>query len=354
MRDEGANADERLTDFIDGELSDSEAAELEAELARDPELRAMLADLRHVRDTLATHGPVKARPVLFDKVMAAVENEPMPANNSWAWLRRPFGIPLEGLALVAAALLVVLIGLNLKGAAMMAPTDDAASPPADDLDNTAVPMPEPAKSDEAPKQAGTAADVPEQKTLPVDNITVPVPKKPTASPKPTSAPPSTSSYGSYGSSAPTTTPPPPAPPPVVSTTPGTPDASTAPPATTSTAPDSLDSVPALAPWGYLIKAWDDTILADLQRVAGKYGGRVVDIRGTPIRGGTVSPSGGTYYLQIPHDHVAEVDDMLRGLGAESTGRVDTRMYLADTVQMEVRILAFSQEQKTAPSSTYRK
>lgn len=104
---------EQLSAYLDGELTDAEIAELENRLARDGELRAELDQLRAAVDLLRTHGPVQAPPQLYGDILRAVENEPAPGG-FWAWLSRPFGLPLQAVAVAAVAVLV--IGVSVAGA----------------------------------------------------------------------------------------------------------------------------------------------------------------------------------------------------------------------------------------------
>jgi hypothetical protein len=105
---------EHLSAWLDGELSDSEAAELEAELARDPALRAELDALEVVVSFVRQEGPAQAPMGLQHRIMARIDEE-FPERSSswssasWSWLRRPWGIPLEGWVLAAAAAAVLLL-----------------------------------------------------------------------------------------------------------------------------------------------------------------------------------------------------------------------------------------------------
>ena len=103
-------ASEQLSAWIDGELTDAEAAELEAELARDPSLRAELEQLEAVVHLLHTDGPVSAPEGFEARTLARVERERIPGLRL-ARVRRPLGVPLEvwGLGLAAAAALVVTV-----------------------------------------------------------------------------------------------------------------------------------------------------------------------------------------------------------------------------------------------------
>jgi hypothetical protein len=103
-------ASEQLSAWIDGELTDAESAELEAELARDPSLRAELEQLEAVVHLLHTEGPVNAPVGFEERTLARVERERIPGLRL-AWMRRPLGVPIEvwGLGLAAAAALVVTV-----------------------------------------------------------------------------------------------------------------------------------------------------------------------------------------------------------------------------------------------------
>jgi anti-sigma factor RsiW len=97
--------DERLSAYVDGELDDLETARLERDLQQDPSLREALSAVRAARAWVQREGPVSAPPALFDKVMAEV-NRDRQTSSQHAWWRRPFGVPLEGLALAAVVVLV--------------------------------------------------------------------------------------------------------------------------------------------------------------------------------------------------------------------------------------------------------
>ncbi|MEZ4320966.1 MAG: zf-HC2 domain-containing protein [Myxococcota bacterium] len=135
--DDSAFPDERLSAYLDGELSEVERAQLEASLQSDPALRADLDALSEARSFFAQHGAVAAPEGFLEDLLAAVEEEPEVVQ--LAWYRRPFGVPIEGLAVAAAALLVVWIALpgtrdtseptaTGAGAAIMEQTRQTKSP----------------------------------------------------------------------------------------------------------------------------------------------------------------------------------------------------------------------------------
>ena len=120
-----------LSAYLDGELTDAEAAELEAELARDPELRADLSELEQVVDWMRRDGPDQAPLGFHRRVMDRVEREYPRQPSFWAWLRRPLGIPLEGWLVAAAAAAVlfsVLPGSNPDSSVGTEVTSDWPTP----------------------------------------------------------------------------------------------------------------------------------------------------------------------------------------------------------------------------------
>src|SRR5687768_10903156 len=99
---------ESLSAWLDGEIDPAEAAELEAELARDPALKAELESLESVVRLLRDEGPAQAPLGFHHRVMARVEEEHPERPSWWSWLRRPFGVPLEGWAIGLAAAVALL------------------------------------------------------------------------------------------------------------------------------------------------------------------------------------------------------------------------------------------------------
>ncbi|MBT3219720.1 MAG: hypothetical protein HN348_11560 [Proteobacteria bacterium] len=104
-----AAANDLLSAYLDGELTDVERTEVKQQLQSDAELRSELETIKSAVAFLQTHGPVKAPPNFMAEVLSAVENEPMPQGGWWAWLRKPFGLPIEGLAVAVAAAAVLFI-----------------------------------------------------------------------------------------------------------------------------------------------------------------------------------------------------------------------------------------------------
>lgn len=108
------NDHDNLSAYLDGELSDAEVAELEAELARDPALRAELAELEDVVHWMRRDGPEPAPFGFHRRVMDRIEQEHPTPSAGWSW-RRPFGLPLEGWLVGAAAAAVLWLALPRVG-----------------------------------------------------------------------------------------------------------------------------------------------------------------------------------------------------------------------------------------------
>jgi negative regulator of sigma E activity len=124
--------DDRLSAWLDGELSDLEQRELEAELARDPALRADLEALEGVVRLVREEAPTVAPPGFHQRVMAHVaELEPAPAPGlvAWvsSWMRRWETVLLVGVA--AAAMLMIVPFAPFGGAEAPQAEPDAETSP---------------------------------------------------------------------------------------------------------------------------------------------------------------------------------------------------------------------------------
>ncbi|MCB9688593.1 MAG: hypothetical protein H6735_26380 [Alphaproteobacteria bacterium] len=122
---------EALSAWLDGELDEAEAAEIEAELARDPALRADLEELEGVVRLLREEGPTEAPMNFHAQVMARVEEE-HPAGG-WS-LTRWLGVRWEALAIgfaaVAALLLVIPMSMDERPSPELVVPEDATTSPA--------------------------------------------------------------------------------------------------------------------------------------------------------------------------------------------------------------------------------
>jgi hypothetical protein len=109
MRNETMNDDrlQRLSEYLDGELTDAEAGALERELDADPELAGLLAELREVKNAaseLEERGPESD---LWPQIAARIESERIVDLGSARRDRRriSFTVPQFAAAMVATLLL---------------------------------------------------------------------------------------------------------------------------------------------------------------------------------------------------------------------------------------------------------
>lgn len=110
----------RLSAYLDGELSGSEARDVELALARDAALKAEFDEMRHAVDQLRGEGVVDAPRGFADRVRARTDREAMPVG----WRRWARQIRLEPVLLAAAALLVVAYVGHRKDLPDLAPPSE--------------------------------------------------------------------------------------------------------------------------------------------------------------------------------------------------------------------------------------
>lgn len=121
-------AKNRLSAYIDGALPEREASEVAEAIAHDPDLKAEYEALRLAVSTLRQHGPVSAPEGFRARVMTAVEREPS-RSGVVVQLRRVFSrVPVEAMAVAAAALLVVFATASQM---QSSPALQPETPPAD-------------------------------------------------------------------------------------------------------------------------------------------------------------------------------------------------------------------------------
>ena len=112
-------AKNRLSSYLDGSLNDAEAAEVEAALSEDAGLRDEYDRMRRAVELLRSVGPTEAPAGFHARVMASVAAEPAPGGVVTLFRRTLGRVPVEALALAAAALLVVLVIQNRGGKSAM-------------------------------------------------------------------------------------------------------------------------------------------------------------------------------------------------------------------------------------------
>ncbi len=99
----------RLSAYIDGELSDAEMAEVARAIEEQPELRAAFEELQAAVELLRQHGPMQAPDGFHRAVMQRVEG--LSAGPSWLQrLLGPLGrYPVQGLGVAVVAAAVMLL-----------------------------------------------------------------------------------------------------------------------------------------------------------------------------------------------------------------------------------------------------
>jgi len=156
-------ASNRLSAYIDGELSSAEMAEMDRAMKANPQLQQeyerLLATVEFVRQA----GPVQAPPDFHSKVLQHVASEPMPGG-FWRRVKTFFaGIPMETVAVAMAAVLVtIVIGQRMDDAPEDTPPD--AAPLVEESPELAAAPEGEAKTDTAVKEV---ADLIQRGTEPV-------------------------------------------------------------------------------------------------------------------------------------------------------------------------------------------
>jgi len=296
--------DERLSAYLDGELPADEVARLEAELAADPSLQADLDELSAVVRMLGEEGPVRAPLGFHHAVMQRIEEE-YPAQPSWAWLRRPFGLPLEGLAVAAVALLVLaVVGL---------PTD---TPPAD------VQAPE--WRDVPPDPEADAAPAAMKRPSPKAEPDAQAPAEPAAGEAPGPSGEGKASGGADDPEGEAQKVAPQGKPPVAAGTDE--DASSPPPAPLRTVPNSYD-----------LFTEDVGSLRALLALVAKLGGTVTDLDGNPVTDAQLSSSRRDVLVSLPQGALADFQAELARLGTPRANFDDDRLLSGDTVSLQVSV-----------------
>jgi hypothetical protein len=165
--------DERLSAYLDGDVSPDEAAALEDSLASDPSMQEALSGMRRVTDTLAQLDEVRA-PRSF-AIEAPAAPEARPAGSPRRASRLEFATRI-GSALAAVALTIAFVGDGLTTADRAA--DGTAAPP---VAMQALQAPETQQAAQAaPEAAGSTADsdtesTAESKAAPATTLAAPAP-----------------------------------------------------------------------------------------------------------------------------------------------------------------------------------
>ncbi len=285
-----APADERLSAYLDGELTDEEVEHLEADLARDAALQAELSRLRAVVAFLHDEGPVRAPLGFHSAVMARIDEEHPVRAPWWAWMRRPFGMPVEGLAVAAVALLVLAV--------------------------VGWPVGEAPPEGEAP-------------------VWRDVPAEPDAAPAAVKAP--------KTESAEEAVPEPPRPAPQTKSEASTKEVSPVEPAATDKGA-GVDEEPAptpdltgrSVPKGYVVVTEDVGALRTLLAVVGKLGGTVTTAAGQPVASATMASSSESFSITVPSAALAAFESELTKLGMLQRD-FDDKLYYGEEVSVAVTL-----------------
>ncbi|MHB1306955.1 MAG: anti-sigma factor family protein [Limisphaerales bacterium] len=119
----------RLQALLDGELSESEVREVQSCVDREPEVRALLGELRRVRDAMVegevTRSLPESREFFWSKVersIVATANSPGAPVRRAGWLRWA-ALVIPALATVALALFLVMPSLHAPGPKAASRTD---------------------------------------------------------------------------------------------------------------------------------------------------------------------------------------------------------------------------------------
>ena len=318
----------RLSSYLDGTLEEAEAADLATAIERDPELRRDYEAMRRAVELLRREGPTKAPAGFHARVMSTVEAEPLPGG-ALHWLRRSFArVPVEAMALAAAALVVVVVIQGRPGEPpttiplpSVAEANKDASP--GELAKATPPMVEAQQQGVALPPADTAGAVASARAANEGDL--PPGRK--------SARPSSAKSGSGSASGTKSLPgavyvPEWDQPQEDETTDGT---------VVAGASDPKDLV---KPLGYRISVSHARVLYDLSALAEQMGGRMTDGAGRTVspRALMMEDNAVQLYLVVPADQATEVGARLRKMGAaQITPPANAPLYQATQAGFAVEV-----------------
>lgn len=149
---------EDLSAYLDGELTEVEVRALEKELSKNAALMAELTELREAQDFMRVHGPSHAPPDFYNNILATLEQEPMD-RSWWSWFARPFGIPIQGVAIAAIAALVLVFTIPFNTTSLLTPiTGEKSGMRAKSMDLSSLKSYEDEAKTEAAQQPETASE----------------------------------------------------------------------------------------------------------------------------------------------------------------------------------------------------
>ncbi|MSQ02034.1 MAG: hypothetical protein EXR71_09095 [Myxococcales bacterium] len=320
----------RLSAYLDGELTAAEARDLETAVARDPALRQDLDELRRAVDLLRKSGIVDPPLGFADRLAARLEAEPMPVGwRRWVRQLRPEAVMLAA----AAAMVVVYVGNRdeLPNLTVPVETPVLVGKTFDNGAEAAVPESAPASVAAAPPPAleGKAAEKPaEYASAAADGVLGNEGRKPASKtqslaerlPSPKNAQAGAEPWRAKWEVDPEL------------------DQATPPPQAALTSAQFVSP----PPFRYRIVARNDLALKELARIAGELGGKLQDSRGRPLaafhlEAGTSS----SVRVAVPAHNAARLAERLRELGTVDALK-ETGNLLADPnadipVQVELQL-----------------
>ena len=336
---------EDVSAYLDGDLSDAEIEAFEAELDRNATLREELDDVRWVSEWLADEGPLEAPMGFANRVMDRIEAEHPTPGPWWTWLRRPFGLPLEGVVLALAAAVVLL--LVLPSAEKVEPTVDVSERPARQARVEAEvvePPPEIATFDDAATNVGYDDEIREKKpsALPQTSskrirksvepvVAEPAPSAPVAKgtgdlglvesitlPTNPEHVPSPSEVGTPIAQAPYTRP----------------DATTRSRGLPTSTPEEAVEQARFRP--YAVSSDDPAMLARVLKLAARFGG-AMDDHGQAVQDATLGEDARDVYVRVPHDALPDFVSQLEALGYRVNIPTEGPLLASDTVIVRLRV-----------------
>lgn len=329
-------ASNRLSDYIDGQLSDEEAAEIARALDTNPALRAEYDAMQQAVSLLRTHGPTTAPPDFHANVMAAVGAQGRPG--VVVQLRDFFRqVPLEAVALAAAAIIVVVVLLDPS-----APPDDGAPAMVDVRGGAVAPIAdiEPAADFTLPSASASAQPAPAPAPAPAAEAK-PSPSTSLASKLEGIETPKEAYVPDWERKAeipmPTTEP---EPEPASATTE---DAGADAMENVKVTPDELTGgvqADVATPYEYRITLGDADVLFSLQQLAQSAEGRLLDHRGEPMaaRALTEEQNYARVQLVVPPGKAEQVHARLKELGGRAVMPANgTPLYGAQYVAFVIEV-----------------
>ena len=305
-------ADERLSAYLDGELSSTEAQSFEQQLERDPELRSEVEAFEAAAKLLREHGPVRAPAGFHARVLDAVRDEPL-RPPWWSWLRRPFGLPMEGLLVAAAAVVVLWVALPEPTST---PLSDAVDPGAARIDWA---DPEPVAEPKAPEALAPAAEAPaaldkpktSPKKAPSKKVMTPSKGAPASSRAPLKQRDATDGAKVKG----------------------LPDVGVA----GGQGTGETESPKLVGGHNFRVTTSDPEAQFALQRIASRYQSIATNPDGTRLAGTELASGGGlTAVIQLPHDSLAAFERDLAGIGSVST-TYDKSLFNTDSIPVTIHL-----------------